>query len=242
MSEYLPLKLQDQSESQDSVILSSNEFKGTEQFSIHNDLISTNGFRNLCPTDFLPNEYFLICNTDEDFTQVATFILLLLGAKNSESVSVTHMQLELYLLQRVFVKLANELDYSNHKPDSTIISNKIMDLVKAKLISEQKDRFKLTNEGLQVYDRLKKLAIKETTTVEKFKDLLNDLTLDELWALVYFSHPELKIEHNIYERITSKRKELALSMYYNNKLSVTKASLIAGEYVGDFIKQLKRVS
>ena len=185
-------------------------------------------------SEFIKQEHS-ICSS-----QITKSILLLLGSKKLESISLTHMHLEIYLLEKVLPKLATELNYSNFKSYSNIINNKMTDLLENNLVIKQKNKFELTTKGKQTHNNIKEdTTLKEIKLVNNFKELLNDLSVDELWALTYFSHPELDIEPIRRKKIIKDRKKLAFSMYYKEKLSVSKAAHIAGEYLGDFIKQIK---
>ena len=78
--------------------------------------------------------------------------------------------------------------------------------------------------------------------IAEFKELLNDLTYDELLAFVYFSHPSLEEiigESSWYEEFLPIRERLAISLYEKDKVSAQKAAQIAGEYLGDFLKKIK---
>ena len=177
------------------------------------------------------------------FSQITKYILLLLGSKKFEPISSIHIHLEIYLLEKALPKLAVELDSSDFKLYSNTINNKMTDLLENDLIIKQKNKFELTTKGKQIYNNIKEdTTLKEIRLVDNFKELLNDLSTDELWALVYFSHPELDIDPIRRKKIIKDRRKLAFSMYYKEKLSVSKAAHIAGEYLGDFIKQIKSVS
>ncbi len=194
--------------------------------------------RNLIATDLVRAS--MIFESIDD--QLTKFIVLLLGNKNNKPVSLICLHLEMYILHKIFPKLSLELSYPNHNPNNDTVTVRIEYLI-VRGIVKFGDKLVLTDSGLEKYREYKETSTKEELEVTKdFKDLFNDLTLDELWALVYFSHPELKIEHNIYERITSKRKELAYSMYHKDKLTLSKTAQIADKYLGDVMNELALVN
>lgn len=185
----------------------------------------------------------------EQFNDVDRFILLLLGAKNSESVpGPIHFQKEMYLLQNLFPKLADETDYDAYllEPHSEIVADEAEQLESAGLIRAKTGNLELTSDGKKVFNILKKRSSKEETRkIEEFKELLNDLTKDELLAFIYFSYPsqdELEKESIEYKDLLPKRKKLAISMYQRGKISAQKAAQIAGEHLEDFLKELKNVA
>ena len=178
----------------------------------------------------------------ESLNYVDKFILLLLAAKNYESIpSSLHLQKEMYLLQNLFAELADETDYEPYfiGPYSEIVDNEIDELVSSNLINRRSGRLELTSESKQILHKFAKEPINEKMNkIEEFKVLLNDLTNNELLAFIYFSYPsdDLAKESIEYKDLLPKRKNLAMSMYNKNKISVQKAAQIAGEDLEDFIQ------
>lgn len=184
----------------------------------------------------------------QQLNHVDRFILLLLGAKNYECVPGSlYLQKEMFLLQNLFTKLSDETDYEPYLlgPYSEIVADEMEQLVSSRLIMAGAGKFELTLEGRQIFDVLKmESSNKEIQKIEEFKELLNDMTRDEILAFVYFSHSlteELEPEPIEYKNLLSKRKQIALSLYQKNKISAQKASQIAGIHLEDFLEELKNV-
>ena len=185
----------------------------------------------------------------EQLNDVDRFILLLLGAKNSESVpGPMHLQKEMYLLQKVFPKLADE---TNYEPDflgpySEIVADEAEQLAASGLIRAELGKLELISDGKEAFNILKKRSSKEEIQkTEEFKEFLNDLTKGEILAFIYFSYPsqdELEKESIEYKDLLPKRRNLAMSMYQKGKISAQKAAQIAGEYLEDFLKELRNVA
>lgn len=187
-----------------------------------------------------------VISESEKLNVVAKFIILLLGEKNSEPIpGPLHLQKEMFLLQGTIPKLADKIDYKSDfsGPHSDIVSNQIDRLVSLGIINVKYDKIELTQYGLQVVDILKeKIDEEDAKIIKDFKEFLNDLTKDELLAFIYFAYPytvELEKESDEYLDLLSKRKNIALSMYYKDKIGVQKAAELSGEYLGDFLKELK---
>ena len=133
---------------------------------------------------------------DEKIRQVNEadrFILLLLGAKNFEAVpGPLHLQHEVYLLRNLFPKLEFWTDYEpcNLGPYSEIVAERMDQLISSDLITKKPDGIHLSHDGIKVYNMLAEKAEKrEVQKTEEFKELLNDLSRDELLAFTYFSFP-----------------------------------------------------
>ena len=185
----------------------------------------------------------------EQLNYVDKFILLLLGAKNSESIpGPMHLQKETYVLQNLFTELADETDYEPYflGPYSEIVANEAEHLKDSDLIRAEPGKFELTSDGKKVFDILKNKSNKEKIQkIEEFKELFNDLTRDELLAFIYFSYPsqnELEKESIEYAVLLQKRRKVAISLYPKDKISAQKAAQIAGEPLEDFLQELKNVT
>lgn len=180
--------------------------------------------------------------------EVDRFLLLLLGAKNSEPVpGPIHLQKEMFLLQNMFPNLAEETDFEPYflGPHSEIVQDEAEQLKMSGLIKAEPGNIKLTPDGKAAFDVLIKKSEKaEVQKIEEFKEFLNDLSKDELLAFIYFGYPitDLAKESIEYKVLLPKRKRLAISLYKKDKISAQKASQIAGEDLEEFLKELKTVA
>lgn len=184
----------------------------------------------------------------EEINTVDKFIILLAGAKESKPIpGPLHLQKEMYLLQNLFPDLATETDYEPYfmGRHSEVVEEELKELQLSGLIRSVNGPISLTSDGAMVLAKLKeKSDEKEIKKAEEFKDLLNDMTKDELLAFVYSSDPdqnELEKESIEYKRVVQNRKRLAISMYKKDKISAQKAADIAGERFEDFFVELKDV-
>lgn len=180
--------------------------------------------------------------------EVDRFIMVLAGAKESESIpGPLHLQKEIYLLQKLFPNLAIETDYEPYLmgPHSEVVADELAELESSGLIRNASGSIKLTSDGNKVSMILRKRSNKkEIEKIEEFKELLNDMTKDELLAFTYLSDPAQEVleeESMRYEDIVRNRKQLAISMYRKGKISAQKAAEIAGESFENFFIQLKSV-
>ena len=191
---------------------------------------------------------FMLSEKVEHINEVDRFILLLLGAKDSESVpGHLYLQKEIYLLQNLFPNLASETDYEPYLMGqySEVVANELEELESSGLVKSASGLLVLTEDGSAVLEELKKTSSEgEIRKVEEFKHLLNDMTRDELLAFVYFSDPsqdKLEEESTEYNDLVQNRKQLAISMYKKDKISAQKAAEISGEDFEDFFAELKKV-
>lgn len=166
----------------------------------------------------------------QQLSHVSRFILLLLGANNYERVpGYLYLQKEMFLLQNLFAGLADEADYKPQHlgPHSKIVESEAAQLASSGLIMEEAEKLELTLEGRQAFDILKGQSnTEDVQTVEDFKELLNDMTRDELLAFVYFSYPSsegFERESIEYKKLLPKRRQLAISMCQKDKISAQKA-------------------
>jgi uncharacterized protein YwgA len=177
--------------------------------------------------------------------EVSKFILLLLAAKAAEPIpGPLWLQKEMFLLQDVFPNLAEQLDFEPYLmgPHSEIVANEVEELQTSNLLRITGGKFCLTEEGKFVAnDLMKNTRKREIQKIEEFKELLNDLSKDEILAFIYFSYPLIEIEKESieYKDILPKRIRIALSLYKKGKISAQKAAQIAGEDLQDLIVSLR---
>lgn len=179
--------------------------------------------------------------------EVDRHILLLLGAKNTESVRIpTHLQNTMYFIQNLFPKLARELNYEpgSFGPFSETLAKRVEEMEFTKLIKSKHDRIELTLEGKRTYNELKsKMSDDDIEAIADFKEFCNDLNRNELLVFMY-GHETLKKnldgECKEYKKILSKRVSIAIAMYKTGKISMQKAAQIAGKHLMEFIEELKR--
>ena len=172
---------------------------------------------------------------------VGRFILLLAGARQFRPIpGRTHLQKEMYLLQRMFPELGGEAGYERRfaGPHSDAVDDEAGRLARSGLIGLDGGRFELTPEGRAAFDVLKIDMDGELESVEDLKGRFNDLTQDEIAVLAYFSQPDLGDGPAGCADLKT-RERLAVSMYRKRKISAQKAAQIAGMYLGDFIDGIK---
>ena len=171
------------------------------------------------------------------------FILLLAGVREGEPInSKTHLQKEMYILQKRFVELADEAGYEPDLagPYSKAVEDEVECLESIKLIGKDRERVKLTADGRAVFDSIKRGMGEDLESIDELKETLNDLSKRELMALVYLPEPIkiLEEESSEYEDVVRQREDLAMAMYEKDKISVQKAAQIAGMYLGDFLDRI----
>ena len=178
--------------------------------------------------------------------EVSKFILLLLTGKAAEPIpGPLWLQKEMFLLQDVFPSLAEQLDFEPYLmgPHSEIVANEVEELRSSNLLKMAGEKFCITEEGKIIANYLQETNKRETQKVEEFKELLNDLSKDELLAFIYFSYPLAEIEKESieYKDILPKRMKIALSLYKKDKISAQKAAQIGGENLQDFIESYDKI-
>ncbi len=194
----------------------------------------------------MPDIMSIITEKLDQLNLVDKFILLLLDAKNSEPIpGPLYLQKEMYLLQNVFPELEAEINYEPYflGPYSEIVSDEVEQLASSGLVRATAGKIKLTPEGSHIVNIIKKTSDKKVIQkIKEFKELLNDLTEDELLAFIYFTYPspdELEQESVEYKDLLPKRRMLAVSLYRKDKISAQKAAQLAGCGLEDFLEGLK---
>ncbi len=179
----------------------------------------------------------------ENLTETQKYALLLLSANNFEPIKgKLWYQKELFLLCKNNEELADDADFEADfmGPYSETADEELEQLESARVVEKEGNKLKLTGLGQEIAQ-----IIKENTTtdekemIEDFKDMLNDLTEDELLGFIYFTYPEMTEESIKIKKIQPKRKKIALNLYAKSKISFGKALEISGTNIDDFVREVK---
>jgi predicted HTH domain antitoxin len=174
---------------------------------------------------------------------VKKYSLLLLNAIDNEPIKGrTRFMKELFLISKNVPELEEETDFEaySYGPSSDYVSNALEELEVVRLVDKINDSYMLNDLGKEIVNIIKKdISKSEMELIEDMKRLCNDLNTDEMLALVYHTYPEMTIESLVKNKIESERERIALSLLKKGKISIGKASEIAGISVNSFYKLLK---
>lgn len=174
----------------------------------------------------------------EKLTPVQTYSLLLAQAGGGSPIrGKLWLQKEMFLLSRAIPELESELGYepSLKGPMSEALEWDVDQLVSVDLLSHEGSSYVITKEG----DVCAKAASREVLptklkAIDEVKELLNDLSKDELLAFIYFLYPDMITESEELEDLLPKRKELAVRLFEKGKVGLEKGAQIAGVDVPKF--------
>lgn len=173
---------------------------------------------------------------------VKKYSLLLLNANNNEKIrGKTRFMKELFLISKNVPELEYEADFEAHGygPYSDYGSDVIEEFEVLHLVSTT-NGYMLTDLGKEIAAIVKEDASShDLEMIEDMKQLCNDLNTDEMLALVYHAYPEMTIESLVKDRIDKKRRKIALSLLKKGKVTMGKASEIAGMSMNSFYEMLK---
>ena len=175
---------------------------------------------------------------------VDEYILALLAVNNRAPLpGKLYLQKEMYLIQRAFADLRMELDYEPYflGPHSSTVEDEADQLSRSSLIESTDAAIRLTPRGLPLAEHaMKELGPERVHKIEEFKHLLNDLSNDELLAFIYFGFPgsDTEKESAEYKRLIGRRAGIAKSLLKKGKVTVERASEIAGLPLEDFLSEL----
>ncbi len=154
-----------------------------------------------------------------------------------------HFQKEMFLVAKNVPELADELGYEPalKGPMSEALEWNVGQLESVGLLSRDGAAYKLTDLGRLCAELLAKGTDAQILQmIGDMKELLNDLSKDELLAVVYFLYPDMTVESEEIEEILPKRKSIALRLFVREKLGLERASVIAGLPPTEFVSFLKR--
>ena len=168
------------------------------------------------------------------------YMLLLFNALNEKPIkNKTNIMKMLYFISLNVPSLEREYNFEadNYGPSSDVVERNLESLNQENFLKENKKGFQLNKLGKE-YLKSRNFDDINQELIEDMKELFDGLTSDEVCALTYFTFPETTSESIILEKIIKNREKLALNLYKKNKISVEKASEIAGIPLIDMYKLL----
>lgn len=179
-----------------------------------------------------------------DLTVTQKYIVALLGSNGFRPVRGSlWLQKELFALSKMFDDLGQESGFEAYflGPHSEFVQDEIEDLVQAGLVEKEEGQSRLTALGREVFAEVaKELEDAKAEAISDIKDFLNDMTEAELLGFVYFSYPEMRDESLRFKEVEKERERIALSLLRKGKISVEKASEIAGVSVESLIRESRK--
>lgn len=176
-----------------------------------------------------------------ELNEVDAYLLALIASNSGAPVpGRLHLQKEMYLLQRAFPDLGEQLDFEPYflGPHSFTVEDEAKELAQSGYIDVEGGRVSLAPRGAQLVPKILGFLPRERIQrIDEFKRLLNDLSNDELLAFIYFGYPSSDVEEESaqYRQLLPRRLELAKSLYRKGKISAERAAEIGGVSLEDFM-------
>ncbi|MFC6825660.1 hypothetical protein [Halopelagius fulvigenes] len=175
---------------------------------------------------------------DDDLDQVDKLYLLLLHANGGDAVpGDLWIQKELFLVAKNMPKLEEALEFEAYLrgPFSETVEGIHDKLEVYGLVQRTRLGVALTPKGEDlVEDVYAEIPDRIRYLVEDIKDFANDLSRDELLVYVYYTYPEMTKNSMEKEGLEGKRKQVARHLYERGKVSLEKASELAGVPMSEF--------
>jgi len=180
----------------------------------------------------------------EDMSELQKYIVLLLDAKGNLPIKGnTWFQKELFLISQNIKEVEEEASFESdfYGPWSENAKEQLEELEMDEVVEKSGNKMWLSEEGAQIASKLKKMTPKEILEmIIEFKELINDLSDEEVLTLIYFNFPKFTEESLVKNKIEKNRKFNAMRLYSKGKISIQKAAEIAGVPLEDFIKNVKK--
>jgi len=176
-----------------------------------------------------------ITGRGEKLSAVEKYVLMLLYAAGGKARGKLWLHKEVFALSKAFSDLADELDFEAYSYGSfSEALDQYGDVLERSGLIED---LRLTDRGLELAKRLWELESDDKKEVVKgIAEFFEKLDRDELLLYTYVNYPEASEESDVRERVVRKRKEIALKMLREGKVSVSLAAQLAGLPVEEFIE------
>lgn len=178
---------------------------------------------------------------DEDLSK--QYMLFLLAALNEKPIkNKINLMKMLFFISLNIPQLEQEFNFEadNYGPSSDVVNRNLEYLIKDAFLTEDKQGYKLYKLGKE-YLNLHEFDNIDLELIEDMKKLFDGLNSEEVCALTYFTFPETTTESLIRSRIIENREKIAVNLFKKNKISVEKASEIAGLHLKEFADLLYMV-
>lgn len=168
------------------------------------------------------------------------FLMLLRAGKNKPIPGNLWLQKEMFMIAKNLQPLENYLEFQPHLqgPYSESVENKLQNLEYKGFVSKRDRNIELTERGKEIVNEFYPSASKELIDlIEDVKNFVNDLTQDELLLYVYYTYGMASESYEL-ENIEQKREKLAKRLYKKGKVSLEKASELAGLSIFKFKREI----
>lgn len=163
-------------------------------------------------------------------------LLLLLSSNNSESIPGNlWLQKEMFLISRNSDGLDDYLDYQPHLqgPYSETLESLFERLQFKGLATKNRRKLSLTEKGELIANAIEgEVDESILNLVDNVKELANDLSKDELLVYIYYTFPEMTVQSLEIDDLEEKRESTAKKLYNRGKVTLEKASELAGTTPG----------
>ena len=154
------------------------------------------------------------------------------------------LQKEVFLLANFNDEVMEETDYEPHSfgcysevVEITMDMLQQLDLAK----KGKNDSIYLTEFGEEVLSKSYEKSLVNIEVIQDYKELLNDLTNDEIFLIIYLYKPEYTTESIVEKNVFKNRVKLATSIYNKGKVTLSKAAHLAGMNIEDFLKTMGKI-
>ncbi len=186
---------------------------------------------------------FLKSQIIDDLSEFDVTILQLLAANQKEPVNGNvALQKEMFLIANYCDKIMDDavFEADSFGSYSEILENTVNILQQNNLLKKVGTKYSLTEFGEEALLQSEDKIVVENDAIEDFKELLNDLTTDEILLLVYSYKPEYTMESIVADKVSKNRVKNSISIYKKGKITLSKAAYLAGMTIEEFLKRMKK--
>lgn len=182
----------------------------------------------------------------EDMSELQKVIVLLLNANGQQPIHGStefekdlKLQKELFMIAKAIPAIGEESSFSSDffGPFSEIAAEEVKDLALEDVLENTRNLIKISPLGKKLAAKLSKDYDKSATdAIADLKDLLNDMSKEELLVFVYTTFPDYTDQSVVVDDVMRSRLNVAERLYKKRKVSLEKASEISGKPLEVFAK------
>lgn len=184
----------------------------------------------------------------EYLSSVERFLLLLLAAPGNQPSGhepikgKTWLQKEMFFISKNVPELVEATGFEDYRfgAYSDVLDDVLDQFITDRYVEVDSGKIQLTGKGAPFAKHLWEGASKnEKDIVQEIKELLNDMTNDELLGFSYSAYPSMKRFSDFTETFEAEKVKIATALLRKGKVSREKAAEIAGLPLTEFLAQAK---
>ena len=175
-----------------------------------------------------------------EMSNLQKYMVLLLQANDNDPIrGSTWFQKEMFLIAENVEDVGGEASFDSdmYGPWSENAEEQLEELEMDEVVSKKGNKMWLSPLGEKIAVKLQKeVPESHVEMISDFKELLNDLSAEEVLTFIYYTFPEFTEDSLVKDRIERDRSKTAIGLYKKEKISLQRSAEISGINLEKFVR------